>query len=86
MLAGRDGLSPVTVRRASELARLRRLLDACQREVAALLAEGWRNDEIARRLLIAATLGMISRAGVAAWAARSDLGAPAPASAQAPGA
>ena len=56
-----------------------------EREVAALLAEGLSNGEIARRLFISAKtasvhvsnilakLGMASRAEVAAWAVRSGL-------------
>jgi DNA-binding NarL/FixJ family response regulator len=56
-----------------------------EREVAALLAEGLSNSEIARRLFISAKtasvhvsnilakLGMASRAEVAAWAVRSGL-------------
>jgi DNA-binding NarL/FixJ family response regulator len=56
-----------------------------EREVAALLAEGLSNSEIARRLYIStktasvhvsnilAKLGMASRAEVAAWAVRSGL-------------
>ncbi|MDF2745527.1 MAG: putative LuxR-family transcriptional regulator, partial [Actinomycetia bacterium] len=56
-----------------------------EREVAALLAEGLSNGEIARRLYIStktasvhvsnilAKLGMASRAEVAAWAVRSGL-------------
>ncbi|HWD46642.1 MAG TPA: response regulator transcription factor, partial [Actinomycetota bacterium] len=56
-----------------------------EREVAALLADGLSNGEIARRLYIStktasvhvsnilAKLGMASRAEVAAWAVRSGL-------------